>query len=165
MQERSLRHIQLVQSIQHQVRILAIWDGISHNLTIIEIHDRGQVEFTVSKVEVGHVCDKVIPLLEQSGDGTVAVDKLISHTDSLYFFYHLVPFFRLLTFYFPTVESGSFDPKTVQNDWDRVDFLVFFHQLDKTYFVDDLTKLRYFFSNSTCRRSCSASDSCSIPLP
>ena len=92
MQERSLRHIQLVQSIQHQVRILAIWDGISHNLTIIEIHDRGQVEFTVSKVEVGHVCDKVIPLLEQSSDGTVAVDNLISHTDSLDFFYNLVPF-------------------------------------------------------------------------
>lgn len=116
-------------------------------------------------INLFRIDDKVIPLLEQSGDGTIAVDKLISHTDSLYFFYHLGPFFRLLTFYFPTVESGSFDTKTVQNDGYWADVFVFFHQLDKTYFVDDLTKLRYFFSNSTCRRSCSASDSCSIPLP
>ena len=165
MQERSLRHIQLVQSIQHQVRILAIWDGISHNFTIIEIHDRGQVEFTVSKVEVGHVCDKVIPLLEQSSDGTVAVDNLISHTDSLDFFYNLVPLLSFLTFYFPTVESGSFDTKTVQSDGYWADVFVFFHQLDKTYFVDGLIKIRYFFSSSTCSRNCSTSDSCSIPLP
>ena len=116
-------------------------------------------------INLFRIDDKVIPLLEQSSDGTVAVDKLISHTDSLYFFYNLVPLLSFFTFYFPTVESGSFDTKTVQNDGYWADVFVFFHQLDKTYFVDDLTKLRYFFSSSTCSRNCSTSDSCPIPLP
>lgn len=82
--------------------------------------------------------------LEQSCDGTIAIDKLIVHTKLLNFIDNFISFSRLSVPGFPTVESGAFNIKAVQNDGHWIDFLIFFHQLDKTYFVDGLIKLRYF---------------------
>lgn len=82
--------------------------------------------------------------LEQSCDGMIAIDKLIVHTKLLNFIDNFISFSRLSVPGFPTVESGAFNIKAVQNDGHWIDFLIFFHQLDKTYFVDGLIKLRYF---------------------
>ena len=49
--------------------------------------------------------DKIMIFLEQSSDGTIAVDKLVLHTELFYFLEHFISLLRLLAIFFPTVEG------------------------------------------------------------
>ena len=102
---------QLLQKLEPTSPILQANFGIERESLRVDRQTKAALSLH-DTIDFLAIYDEVINFLEQASDGSIAVNKVVLHTELFDFICYFASFLRILTLLFSAIKGGAFDAET-----------------------------------------------------